>query len=579
MLPPAVAIGRRPAIQSLARPQYRTVMGRWGRGPGTPRLAYHLRVDEFWVCAHCRSLNRAGTGKCYSCREKYGSKPKEDTRKPVAVAPAPIAQDRIPDFGAASTPPPAPYYSRPVALASATPNAVGVVGTPRPAPQFHGPRAALRGRVGRWLAVHPSVPVGSLGYVTAILLFLVLVVGAMVAMSMMPVAASLVQHGHIREAWAQLNPGQQAVARFELIVAAATVLLTLLCFSLFLGLSTHNATGLGADQPMLIPYAAGACWTGVLWAQVRIAVGLIVPAILLWKGYFIPGLIAALVALEIANRHFDDAGGWLSRPYRHLPDLYAKLGLEGSASSPIAWIWSGCFRLANGMAIAVSAIPLLAFVLLVAAAITGRGDVLGWRSSGLGAGQITAALLVVSLLGWTAVSVALLIPITLGLVQRQRTRKTLVRVGRARSWVARPGDSGRGAPASAGLRNLGDFDEDRIVERVGGLGAAAPAGFDATEAGMGGSIFGGPSGHLGGPSGPAGAPGGVGAPATPINRGGIGGLGSLAGSPGGVGGPALARPPAGQPDAGSDDDLIGGPGFGAPRSPGFGGPGSGDPIG
>jgi len=194
--------------------------------------------------------------------------------------------------------------------------------------------------------------------------------------------------------------------------------------------------------------------------------------------------------------------------------------------------------------------------------------------------------------------VALLIPITLGLVQRQRTRKTLVRVGRARSWVARPGDSGRGVPGSAGPRNLGDFDEDRIVERVGGLGAAAPAGFDATGAGMGGSIFGGPGGHLGGPGGPAGAPVGMGAPGgmgapvgmgapggllggpgSPSNRGGIGGLGSLAGSPSGVGGPALARPPAGQPDAKSDDDLIGGPGFGAPRSPDFGGPGSGDPIG
>src|ERR1035437_5182157 len=232
MLPPAVASGCRPAIRSWAQPQYRTVMGRWGRGPGTPRHAYHLRVDEFWVCAHCRSLNRVGTGKCYSCREKYGTKPKEDARKPVAVAPAPIAQDRIPDFGAASTPPPAHYYSRPVALARAAPNAAGVVGTPRPAPQFHGPRAALRGRVGRSLAMHPSVSVGSLGYVTAILLFLVLVVGAMVAISMMPVAASLLQHGHIREAWAQLNPGQQSLAWFELTVAAATVLLTLLCFSI-----------------------------------------------------------------------------------------------------------------------------------------------------------------------------------------------------------------------------------------------------------------------------------------------------------------------------------------------------------
>src|SRR5512141_1419740 len=34
-------------------------------------------VDEYWVCQHCRSLNRAGSGRCYSCKKKFGSKPKE----------------------------------------------------------------------------------------------------------------------------------------------------------------------------------------------------------------------------------------------------------------------------------------------------------------------------------------------------------------------------------------------------------------------------------------------------------------------------------------------------------------------
>jgi uncharacterized membrane protein YgcG len=572
-------------------------------------------VDEFWVCAHCRSLNRAGTGKCYSCREKYGSKPKEvpGTLAKPAAAPPPLPQSRIPDFGAAQTPPPAPYYSRPVALPAAGRAAAGVVAEPRPAGQFHGPRSAIGGRIGRSLALRPTVPVGWLGYLTAICLFLALVSMALVLFTVMPVAANLLQHGHIREAWGQLNAGQQSLARFELVVAAGVGLVTLLFFSLFLGLTTHNATGLGADQPMLIPYAAGACWGGALWTQIRIAVGLIVPALLLWKGYFIPGLIAALVALELGHRHIEDPGGWISRPYRHLPDLYAKLGLEGSISSPLAWIWSGCFRLANGMAIAVSAIPLLAFILFVVAAMTGRSDLLGWQSHGLGAGQVTAALLVICLLGWTAVSVALLIPITLGLVQRQRTRKTLVRVGRARSWAARPGDNGRGKPAAAGPRDLGEFDEDRIVERVPDFAAAAPAGFDATASGMGGSIFGSGSASAGpGPSGPSGpggqggfggpgassgpgfgSPGassgpgatsgpGFGGPGAPVNPSGFGargGIGSLAGNPGSIGGPALARPPAGQFDAEPDDRLIDRPGFGAPRSPGFGGPGSGDPIG
>jgi hypothetical protein len=567
-------------------------MGRSGRGREAPGLAYHLRVDEFWVCAHCRSLNRAGTGKCYSCKEKYGSKPKADAPKAVAAAPAPVSQARIPDFSAAPTPPPppAPYYSRPVAVASFGGPAAGVVAAPRPAPQFHGPISAIRGRVGRSLALRPSVSVGWLGYLTAILFFLVLAAGAMVTLTLLPVGANLLQHGHPQTAWSQLSPGEQSLARAELAVAGVVVLLTMLSFSLFLGLSTHNATGLGADQPMLIPYAAGSCWFGVLWTQARIAVGLVVPALLLWKGYFIPGLIAALVALEIAHRHIDDAGGWISRPYRHLPDLYSKLGLEGSISSPVAWIWSGCFRLANGLAIAVSAIPMLAFVLFVAAAVTGRSDILGWQSNGLGAGQITAALLVICLLGWTAVSVALLIPITLGLVQRQRTRKTLVRVGRARSWAARPGDNGRGTPAPAGPQKLGDFDEDRIVERVAARGVEPPD-FDSPVQPTGGSIFGSPGGFDS--QGGRGAPGGQGgrAPGVPgaqggpgaANgfgaRGGIGSVGSgLAGNPGSVGGPAIARPPAGLADIEADERMRHGPGSAAPRSPGFDGPGSGDPI-
>jgi hypothetical protein len=517
-------------------------------------------VDEFWVCAHCRSLNRAGTGKCYSCREKYGSQPKADAASKAvkpAPAPPPLPQNRIPDFSGTPmpAPTPAPYYSRPVALASGG-AAAGVVAAPRPAAHFPSPVGAIRGRVGRMLAMHQSVPVGWLGYLTSILLFVVLVVGAIVAMTVMPVATYLLQHGHLGEAWAQLNVGQQGLIRSGLMVAAAVGLLTLLCFSAFLGLSTHNATGLGADQPMLTPYAAATCWFGVLWSQVRIAVGLIVPAMLLWKGYVIPGLVAGLVALEIAHRHVEGEGGWLARPYQHVPDLYAKLGLEGSISSPMAWIWSSCFRIANGLVIAVSAIPLLAFVLLVASAMTDRPDLLGWHSNGLGLGQIAAALLVICMLVCTAVSIALLIPITLGLVQRQRTRRTLVRVGRSRSWAAKPGEVGRNHLLQSGPRQLGgEYDEDRIVERGPALGAApapVPGGFDSTGQGMGGSIFGAPAG--GGP--------GTGGP--------------------GMGGPGFGAPRSNPlvPDA--DDQLIGGPGFGAPRSagfgdPGFGGPGAGGP--
>ena len=457
-------------------------------------------MDEFWVCQHCRSLNKAGTGKCYSCREKYGTKPKEGA--PVskdAPPPPPIPPELIPDFGAASAP--ARSFSRPVALPPVT----------RPTDQAGGgsgrrihlpsPAAAVRRHIARSLAMRQSVSVGWLGYVTAVLIALVLLTGMFIVLTVMPAAANLLQHADLATARSQLPAGQQVLLKFFSIVFLIAGVLALLCFSVFLGLTTHNATGLGAEQPLLIPYRAGTCWAGALWTQVRIAVGLMVPAALLWRGYEIPGLVAAIVAVDIANRHLEGTGGWLSRPYRHLPDLYDKLGTEGSISSPIVRIWSGCFRIANVLAIAVCAIPLLAFLLFIASAMTGHSGVIGWQSTGLGLDQIVVALLVVSLVGWTAVSFALLIPITLGLVRRQRTRKTLVRIGRSRSWIARPGQGAYNGSDRTQPGQVAGYDEDRIVERLPVSGGPIGPGWTdprlgepsgGASPGVGGSLFSGP---------------------------------------------------------------------------------------
>jgi hypothetical protein len=403
------------------------------------------------------------------------------------------------------------------------------------------PVAALRGRIAGSLAMRQSVSVAWLGYLTSALLVVVLALGAIVLITLLPIATNLLQHADPAGAWAQLGSAQQGSLRSLSIAFSAAAALALLCFSIFLGLTTHNATGLGADQPMLTPYRAGLCWASAIWTQVRIVVGLVVPAVLMWRGYVIPGLVAGIVAVEIAQRHLEDAGGWLSRPYRHLPDLYAKLGVDGSISSPIAWIWSGCFRIANAMVIAVACIPLMGVALAAASSFAGRSDIIGWQSTGLGAAQITVALLVASLLGWTAISVALLIPITFGMVRRQRTRKTLVRVGRARSWVARPGQ-GQYAGAQTQPEHFDGYDEDRIVERVPGVTA------DASDAGDTG--FGRPGGSGLGNPGPGGA-----------------GPGNLDHGGPGFGDPGLKLP--------ADDH----PGYEMPGLDGFGGPGSGGSSG
>jgi uncharacterized membrane protein YgcG len=422
-------------------------------------------VEEFWVCQHCRSLNRASAGKCYSCREKYGSKPKQGApavKGANRVASPPAALPTLADFGAAVAR--QPYISRPVALPSPAASSSAVLGAPavREARGIPNPVSAVKRRIARFFAQRQSVSVSWLGNLTAILLVLLILDGAALVLTVSPAAGDLLQNANLAGAWAHLTSDQQGLARTLAIGFGALAIVNLLSLSLFLGVTTHNATGLGADMPLLTPYGAGIVWPVVVWTQARIAVGMIVPAALIWLGYPIPGLIAAIVAVEIAQRHLDDPFGWLTMPYRHLPDLYAKLGVGGSIESRLASLWSECFRAANVLAIAAYALPPLAVTLVFASDILGRDRIPGWQSSGLGPAQFAVALLVVSLVASTAAAVALLVPITLGLVRRQRTRRTLVRVGRSRSWVARPGEGGY-APAQQPTSLLDD-PLDRVIE-------------------------------------------------------------------------------------------------------------------
>ncbi len=423
-------------------------------------------MEEFWVCPHCRSLNRASAGKCYSCKQKYGSKPQAGApivKDASSVPPPPAAVPSSADFGAASVPP--PYISRPVALPPVLGATATALGSPARS-QGRGvpnPVSAIKGRIGRSLALRQSVSAGWLGYLTAILLTLLVLDGALFVLTVLPAAADMLQNANLADAWAHLTSDQQTLARNLAVVFGALGLVSLLGLSLFLGLTTHNATGLGAAMPLLTPYGAGIIWPVTVWTQTRIAVGMVVPAALMWIGYPIPGLIAALVAVEIAQRHMDDPFGWLTRPYRHLTDLYTKLGTEGSIESPMASLWSACFRAANVLAIVTYALPMLALILIFASDALGRDRIPGWQSSGLGPAQIGVALLIGSLLIWTAGALALLVPITLGLVHRQRTRRTLVRVGRSRSWLARPGQGGY-TPAQVATMPDSYDPLDRVVE-------------------------------------------------------------------------------------------------------------------
>lgn len=423
-------------------------------------------MDEFWVCQHCRSLNRAGTGRCYHCREKFGSRPKDApqivrqvaTPAPAAFPPGAIGNTGPGGFGVpigsgAGGAAPA-YLSRPVSLASAPARDFSAAAQAKPAREFRRPSLTgwIRRRIVLWLAVRPSVPVRFEGYLAAGLLALLLLVGALIVTTVTPISRVALQTGSLTSAWAQFDAGHRSTLEAMTVAFAVIGVLALLFFSLLLGLSTHNAAGLGAEMALLTPYRAGTCWLGVLWAQARIAVCLLVPGILFWRGYPLPGLIAALIAVELAQRSLDDPFGWLTNPSRHLPDLYAKLGVSGSYSSLIGTAWSLCFRLVNVLAIVAYAIPLVAFGINTVATVSGHSDVLTWPASGTGPFQLAIAAVLALLILATSVAIGLLVPISIELVERQRTRKTLVRVGRSRSWVAPPGNANASAPGSGPTR-------------------------------------------------------------------------------------------------------------------------------
>jgi hypothetical protein len=305
------------------------------------------------------------------------------------------------------------------------------------------------------------VPIWFVGYLAAGLLTLLLLDGALIVTTMTPVARAALQTGSITLAWTQVDSGHQWLLEVMAIAFSVIGALALLFFSIFLGLSTHNAPGLGAEMPYLTPYRAGTCWLAMLWAQARIAVGLLVPAVLLWRGHPLPGLIAALVAVELAQRNGDDPFGWLTRPSHHLPDLFARLGISGSNGSLIGTAWSICLRLANTLAIVVYALPVLAFAVIAVATLAGRTDLLTWPSSGTGPLQLAIAAVVALLILTTAGAIGLLVPISIELVDRQRTRRTLARVGRSRPWVARPGNVSAPAQGSGPARwdPYGRYDE------------------------------------------------------------------------------------------------------------------------
>jgi hypothetical protein len=360
-------------------------------------------VNDYWMCEHCKSLNRAGTGKCYSCHRKYGSAPKQagvirraaepqsstSGGRPIPGAPPPagfftgssVGQGVVGPGGVpvnSDTDLPA-YLSRPIAGSALTSTSYLEA---QAASSRGSPIAAVKRRVSNWVASRQSVSVWIIGYLSAGLITLLLVVGALTLTTLNSAIRVALQTTSVTEAWDELGPGLQSAVTMMGAAFAIIALLALSSFSIFIGLSTHNAAGMRTGDLWLTPGQAATCWWKTVWAQIKLVAGFLIPGGLLIAGYHLAGLIAALIAVEIAQRSLNDPFGWISNPARHLSDLYARLGDAGSEGSLLGSTWKTCFQFANGLSIVAYALPVIGISIVAAAAVAcSRSRSSGWGRS------------------------------------------------------------------------------------------------------------------------------------------------------------------------------------------------------
>jgi hypothetical protein len=157
------------------------------------------------------------------------------------------------------------------------------------------------------------------------------------------------------------------------------------------------------------------------------------------------------------------------------------LGTSGKTRSITATLWRIAFQAAHTAAILACALPIVVIAGVTVRDLTGHSEIFDWPGPAGGPLQIAfTAILGLTVLA-SATSLGLLVPITIEIVERQKTRRELASRGRARPWAARA-DAVASAPA---MPAAGAFEEPEDEPRratnpwlVSRLGTGPTAGAD-----------------------------------------------------------------------------------------------------
>lgn len=340
-------------------------------------------MQESWFCAQCKSMNRANAQQCYKCRAlKAGA-----------------------------------------TLATIAGRQHGVVLTPGLDEEHREVAWTLMFR-------QTYVSAWKIGYLAAALLF------AMLAVWLLIGAVTLVSVIHLFST-DQADLGNQSHAPLLSLFAAGLIgagllaIVTVVVHSVFLYLTSVNASALGSGSPRFDPARAALWWIeSALWA-IRGSLAFVVPPFLALIAVSLVGPILGMglgiVWFVCAFWALGDPVSCLDKPRRLLVDLWDRLGIPGSADSRIVTLWSVAWGTGRGIEYAVSGVIYLFVIVL---------SIIGFGASRIG-GEVTFApagqvALAQTLLTFTVLTVQivadgiglyLLARITMELATRQRVRE------------------------------------------------------------------------------------------------------------------------------------------------------------